>query len=58
MGVPGGQAVTCESCGHIADVRLPDGSVWCLGCNESANNLGYDNYRGRWLPGRKRAGER
>lgn len=45
----------CESCGQVADVRLDDSSTWCLACNDSANNLGYDQHRGRWLPGRKKA---
>lgn len=48
---------TCESCGHAADVRLPDGSVWCLLCNDAANRMGYDAYRGRWIRGRKRYAE-
>lgn len=46
---------TCESCGRLADVRLSDSSTWCLPCNESANNLGYDQARGRWIAGRQKA---
>lgn len=49
--------MTCESCGHTADVRLPDGSTWCIFCNDAANRLGYDRYKGRWLPGRRKINE-
>lgn len=33
----------CESCGGPADVRLDDGSRWCISCDTSARRLGYDN---------------
>lgn len=35
--------VGCESCGHPADVQLRDGSYWCLSCDVSARNQGYDD---------------
>lgn len=33
----------CDSCGLPADVELSDGSHWCLSCDASARNLGYDD---------------
>lgn len=34
---------TCESCGAVATVGLPDGSWWCEPCDDAANALGYDD---------------
>ena len=39
----------CESCGRAADVMLRDGSTWCLGCDLSARNQGYDNAPAKML---------
>ncbi len=36
------RTLVCESCGRVAEVRLSDGSTWCLPCHASALNLGYD----------------
>lgn len=33
----------CASCGKPADLALSDGSTWCIACDASARNLGYDN---------------
>jgi hypothetical protein len=35
---------TCESCGERGDVRLDDGSWWCLSCTEDL--LYEDGYNG------------
>jgi hypothetical protein len=34
---------TCESCGKPGYVVLVDGSIWCLGCDSAARNMGYDD---------------
>jgi hypothetical protein len=34
---------TCESCGKPGYVVLVDGSIWCLDCDSSARNMGYDD---------------
>lgn len=39
-------ALTCESCGQDADVVLNDGSTWCINCDMTARELGYDNRPG------------
>jgi hypothetical protein len=39
----------CESCGDHADVRLKDGSTWCMDCHVSALRLGYDTDLGELI---------
>ena len=39
----------CESCGRDADIRLDDGSRWCISCDTSARLLGYGNRPARLL---------
>lgn len=34
---------SCESCGADADLRLKDGSLWCISCDLAARHMGYDN---------------
>lgn len=38
-----GELARRESCGQPAAVRLPDGSTWCEGCDETARRFGYDD---------------